>query len=753
MATQTDHYDLRKSPNAGAHNATGDEIDIDIRSLFLMFWRRKTVILGVLLIGFSLAAVLISMIQPRYSARSMILIETNAPVKGADEVLSMMSNLRVDNALMLSELEVLRSRNMARKVVEHLNLMSDPEFNMALKRDRSGLMPSEQNQDNANFKPLNLYQSELEKLPPEMVERQIEQVVTVFLNNLSVRSIPGSFAISIEYTSVNPFKAAKIANTIADLYIEQRLETKFKATQKVTDWLDKRLSSLRKQVIAAELAVENFRTENNLAVGARTFISAEQLSAMSSQLAEARAKHAEAQARLQQVNELVENPDEIENTAEIVNSNLIQRFKQEEAALQRRLSELSTRYGPKHPAIIDVKSQLKKMRSSMREEMQKIAKSTESELRVAKARLESLEENMAEIQGARDDDNEAMVKLRELEREAESTRLIYDTFLKTYKKSDEQEELQEAEVRIISYAVAPRDPSYPNKMMLLSLSAAVALFIGLAISLFLEKLDNTFRSANQLEKTLGFSCYALIPMLENMTRKEVGRYILSKPSSTLAEAIRTLRMVVNLRAPKNAPKPKVITVTSSFPNEGKTTLSTWISRLSAKSGEKVIVIDCDLRRPSLARSMGNAHEHSLVDYLTGKKELEDVVYKDTDSGAHVIYGDSVPNSALDLVSSEKMAALITSLRQVYDLVIIDSPACLAVSDARVLANMSDQTLYAVAWDETPREVVLGGVKQFTDIGYNSLALVLSKVDIKRHVRYGYGDTVYYYGRNKEYYTE
>ncbi len=739
--------DLRRQ--ASLEGDREDDFDIDIRKLFLMLWRRKTVVLSIMVVGFSLAAVLISTIQPRYTARSMILIEASNTPSSAEEIMSMISSLKIDNALMLSELEVLRSRTTARKVVKRLNLLSDPELNKALKPQKT---TDSSGKKGRNFKALNLYQSELESLPAEIVEQQIDQVVTSFLTKLNVRSIPGSFVIRVEYTSVNPVQAARIANTIADLYIEARLEGKFKATQKVTDWLDKRLTSLREQVRSSELAVENYRAENNLARGTRTVMSAEQLSAMNAELANAKAQHAEAAARLQQITEMAQNPKKIESASEIVNSSLIQSLKRDEAALQRHLAELATRYGHKHPSIIVAKSQLIKMHSGIRTEMQKIAKSVENELHIAEARVASLEDSLDQVQGKRNEDNEAMIRLRELERDADSNKLIFDTFLETYKKSDKQEELQEPEARIISFAIPPSTASYPNKMMLLSLSAAVSLFIGLALSFFLEKLDNTFRSANQLERLVGFSCYALIPRLENMSRKEIGRYILTKPSSTLAESVRTLRMVLNLRTPSGAPKPKVVTVTSSFPNEGKTTLSTWIGRLAAKSGERVIIIDCDLRRPSINRSMGKDNETSIVDYLTKKKELDEVIYKDDESGVHVIYAAAVPNSALDLVSSERMERLVDSLSQVYDLVILDSPACLAVSDARVLAKLSDQTIYAVAWDKTPREVVIGGVKQFTDMGYNALSFVLTNVDIKRHVRYGYGDTVYYYGRHKEYYT-
>lgn len=725
--------------------------DIDMRSFFMMLWRRRVPLVAVVVIGISVAAVLLHFIQPQYTARAIVLIESQSGGEASmpANMRGLMNSVRLDTSLVLNELEIIRSRMMARKVVERLNLMTDPEFNPRFRTaDGSGA-----GGQSGNFRQLSVYKSELDNLPPDVVDEKMEDVVSRFLDRLSVRSVPGSYAIQVEITSGDPAKAARIANAVVDLYVEQRLEQKFQATKKVTDWLDRRLQELRIQVREAEAAVEQYKRQHNLVTGARTVVSAEQLSQLNSQLVQAKAQKAEAEARLSEVRELTRNPGKIETSYEIINSPLIQNLRVQEVNLVSRLSELSSRYGERHPEIVKTRSELGQLRDSLQTEMMKIANSVQNEVRLASARVNALENGLHEIEGKRQEDNQAMIRLREIEREAEASRLILDTFLQTYKRNNEQEELQEPEARVISYAAIPNRPSYPNVMLVLSMAAALSLFLGLALVLLLEKLDNAFRSANQLESSMGFPCFALIPTVENMSQSELGRYILSKPSSTLAESVRTLRMVINLRKRKSAAKPKVVTITSSFPHEGKTTLSVWMGRLAAKSGEKVLLIDADLRRPNVHKTLQMANDLTLVEYLTGQSELDEVIQKDDKSGLHTILARSVPNSALDLLSSEKMNKLVASLRQVYDLVIIDSAACLAVSDARILATLSDKTLYAVTWNKTPREVVASGVKQLSDMGYHDLAFVLTNVDVKRHARYGYGDTVYYYGRYKEYYAE
>ncbi|MCD8562846.1 MAG: polysaccharide biosynthesis tyrosine autokinase [Alphaproteobacteria bacterium] len=728
---------------------TEDEADIDIRSLMLMLWRRKLVIVGMMLIGISLTVVILGLIQPRYSARSLVLIEDKGGAKLAPELQNILSYVRVDNTLVSNEIEVIRSRNMGVKVIEKLNLLTDREFNPYYRDTAKAENGTEQQiDDNSRFKTLSLNDDNIKSVPPSVTQEQVSHAVTRLLSMLKVRSVPGSNAVEIEFQSTSPAKAALIANAVADLYIEQRLETKFKTARKLSEWLDKRLTELRNQVRLSETAVQKYKEQHNIIEGTRAIVSEEQLSQLNAELVKTKAEYAEAQARFEEIQALAKSGGRLDASAEVLNSPLIQKLKGDETALQRALSDLSSRYGDKHPDILKMKVELDDLRTKIGQEMGTIMESVRNEVSVAKARVDALQAGIDEIVQNRHHEDEAMIQLGELEREAQSNKLIFDTFLQTYKKSDEQEDLQEPEARVLSYAVAPTRASYPDKMLLLSLASALSLFLGLGLAFLLEKLDNTFRSAGQLERTGHFPCFALIPVVDSLKGSVTADFVLSKPSSTAAESVRTLRTVINLRHSGEL-RPKVVTMTSSLPGEGKSTLAGWLARLAAKSGEKVILIDADLRRPQVHRSFGFSNDVSLVEYLTGKKELKDIIQKDDASGLHVIAGKSVPNSALDLIASQKMSDLVAALREVYDLVIIDSPACLAVSDARVLARLSDQTLYAVSWDRTPREIVLGGIKQFSDMGYNNLAFVLTNVDVQKHVRYGYGDTVYYYGRYKE----
>lgn len=756
--TQTDQNMMNASKSRTENDGNYmQDLEIDLRNFLLVLWRRKFLIFFIMLICVGAVFYFVNSVQPRYTAKALVIIENRTDP--GPELRALISNMRIDTTLILGEAEVLKSRTLARKVIDRLDLMNDPEFNPRLRIQKENRIANifgsiSEEIPQKPFKTFSVYKQEMAGAPPEVTDQDVGIVVDRFLKNIYARPIPGSFVLQVEFTSEDASKAALIANAIVDTYIEQRLEQKFKASQKLSEWLDERLESLRKQVRDSENAVEQFRTDNNLVSGARAEVTAQQLSELNSQLVLAKAKRAEAQARLNQIHNWIKNPEKIETTDEAKDSRIVQSLKSKESDILNQISEMSSRYGEKHPNMINARKELLDLREQLRAEMRVVAKGLEADLSVAQSRVEALESSLDDVEDVRLTENQANIRLRELTRESDSSQIIFDTFLKTYKRADEREKLEEAEARVISYATVPRSASYPNKPLFLSLAVAASFFLGIALALLLEKLDNAYKTSLQLENETGYPCFGIVPIATKMDQKKpTADYILSKPASNVAEAVRTLRMVINLRSKDQEKKSKVVTITSSLPGEGKTTLSAWMSRLAAKSGEKVIVVDCDLRRPRLNEAFGKDPQNTLVEYLTGRATLEETIFRDAPSGAHVIFARAVPNNALDLISKPRMKNLIESLREAYDLVILDSPACLAVSDARMLASQSDQTLFAVSWDDTPREVVNAGVKQFADFGYDALAFALTNVDIKRHSKYGYGDAVYYYSRYKQYYSD
>ena len=341
-----------------------------------------------------------------------------------------------------------------------------------------------------------------------------------------------------------------------------------------------------------------------------------------------------------------------------------------------------------------------------------------------------------------------------MEREAQANRTLFETFLNRFKQTSSQEDLQTADARLISTANLPTDAVFPKPKVMIPLSIIIGFGLGVMLALLMEYLDRGFRSMEQVEQHNDLSPLGLIPELA--TVKGAANilpqdFVADKPTSVYAEAIRTVRTAL-LLTDNFGTTARSVLITSSQPSEGKTSFTLSLARLSAMSGQKIIVIDCDLRRPNVHRGLNLQNKMGMVDILLGTHKLDEVIQKDKRSGVDVVStGRNVPNPA-DLLASENMRKLIADLKTRYDLVIIDSPPVLAVADARVLSQLADKTVFLTRWAETPRDVVLMAVKQLASNGANLAGILLTRVNLKKNARYGYADSGYYGRKYSQYYS-
>ena len=279
-----------------------------------------------------------------------------------------------------------------------------------------------------------------------------------------------------------------------------------------------------------------------------TELTAQQIGEITSQIVAARVQYEDKRARLKNANALLANPGAFESANAVLGSRLIQELKTLEIKLQTRLSELSTRYGSRHPTIVNIRAELLEVRGQLQGEIAKIAKALQNEVKIAEARVAGLEAGLSRLERKRGKEKRALIRLRELEREADANRMIFSTFLERLKETDQQEDLQEADARVISYAAVPRVPSYPPRRLVMVLMGFFGVMLGVFFVLVLEKLDNAFRSPSELEEHTGFACYAIVPNVRNFKSGSVADYISRRPASSLAEAVRNLRTVLNLRS-------------------------------------------------------------------------------------------------------------------------------------------------------------------------------------------------------------
>ena len=727
--------------------------------LQLLWFERRLIAAIAIFVGvFGFAWV--NQLTPIYSSSSSLMIGvTQSQVVDIEAVLSGVISKDVSG-----EIEVLRSRGLVTKVIENLDLLNYEEFNPGPKVPYEGNLASLNPKNwipgswiEAVKKTIGQDARPSEKPSEEALQqRRLAAATDRFLDKFSVRQVERSNVVVISFTSPNPELSARIANELPEAYIVNQLQAKFDATENATKWLTEQLTELKGEVEASEKEVADYREEYGLTKGVLNGLLSEQLSEINSQLITARAEKAETQARLSQISRLLDNDESgrLETAVEVLASPLIQQLRSQEAVVMRRASELAVEYGLKHPRMLQVLAEVTDIKERIGEEFNNIASGLQNELEVARTRERSLEASLRDAEQESGTQNRQAVQLRALEREAAANRTLFETFLNRFKETSSTQGMDTPDSMIISRAEVPFSPSYPNKKNKLIVITMMGLMFGVGLVLVLQFLKTGLLSPEQIERELDVHTLGVIPNVP--ANLEPYDYVLDKPHSGFVEAINSLKISLDLSYPDR--ELKVLQVTSSVPDEGKTSLAISLARILAKSGKKVVLVDGDLRRPSIARKLGlpknNKGLSDLV--LSAENSLAEFLIKDEKSGFHLMStGTAEFAQPLDIFSSRRMQSIIGLLKSQFDFVIFDTPPVMAVADARVIGKLVDKTLFVVQWDKTPIKVVKAALQQLQSGGANVAGVVLQRVDLKRYAGIGYGDSGYYYvyGRYGQYYSE
>lgn len=735
-----------------------DEMRRQFRWAWRVLWRGKHLILACLLPVLAPTFLYLQQLTPRYTAEARITITAPEVRNALDERIP--SRAWMNEQLVQTEADLLTSTVLAQRAVDKLRLSEDPEFNAKLRTPKplqvfiAKINPmnwlasrGEDGEEEGDDKNSNA--DELSSAAREKMENA--SVIRAFLSKVTVKTPRRSYTIAVAYTSESREKAALIANTLAELYVLDRLEANFEEAGRVADWLSERLEKLRQDVEIAETAAEEFRSRHGLRRKGeqRAPIKEQQLSELSSKLVIARADLAQRQARLNQVRELLRARSGIDAITDVLQSPLIQRLREQESQRSREMSEALKTYGDRHPRILGFRADLDDLRRRIADEVEKVAAAIANEVEVATAGVRELERELDKARFVSDQAGEAEVRLRELERQSDANRAVYETFLTRFKRESEQEQVQRANARIVSPAEIPRAPSYPAKQQTMTIALFVALIGGVALVFLLDRLDSAVRSADEAEELTDLPTLAMVPLNRRRSRdNNVAEDVINNPRSSLADAIRSLRTALDLGDGGGARR--VTMITSSVPREGKTYVSLCLSLLFAKTYPRVLLIDADVHRPNMFRMLGVNGDRGLVQVLAGEMTAEEAIFPNVAGGLDFLPAGKAADVA-EVVNGADVGELIAHLSQRYDHIIIDSPPVLAVADTRILATLADRVIYLIKWNSTPRDAVRNGVKLLRSVGAPLLGVTLSQVNQRKHDRYGYGDYGYYYGRYHEYY--
>jgi succinoglycan biosynthesis transport protein ExoP len=712
-----------------------------LREILGMLRRHRALILGTVAVLTGLVGVLVFQLTPLYKAEALVLIEETKT--NVVDFKAVVTGLPYDQDRINSEIAVLTSRNIASRIVRDAKLMGDEEFNPAL-REQRGII---------NWVS-SLFSGSEKKITKEQRERfERQTVVEVFGGAVVVTPQFQSRVISISVVSKDPEKSAELTNKLVDTYLVDQLEAKFRVIQRTASWLGSRIAELQQAVERSERAVETYRQEYGLIKGKEQETAvASRITNLNAQLVIARVKRAEAEARLEALESAIKSRGGVESVAAVQSSPLIQQLRLRESTVIGKLAELSAEYGRKHPKIIAARAELADLRGKIRQEVLKIVARVRGEVQVARSGEKAISDTLSRLESSAGELNRASVGLRALEREAEANRALLKTMLARIKETSAQRGIQSADARVISRATVPTEPYFPRTFLFIGVAFGASLIIGLGLAVALEQIDSGFRSSDQIEHMTGYPTIGLIPNLESKLSKtgDVFRFIDENPVSQYAESIRNVH--VGLALSNVDQPPKRILVTSAMSGEGKSTTAFSLVRVAALAGKRSILVDCDMRNPTAHQLAGLPRSPGLVDIITGNADLKSAIQSAGVANFSVLPAGDPPTNPSDLLMSERMKRLVIELSEQYDLVVMDSPPVMAVSDPRILAPQADSIVFVVRWAKTKRENVVHAIKQLADNGANIAGVVVTQVNVKKHAEYDYGDSGYYSSRYSKYYS-
>lgn len=723
-----------------------DDDEIDLLKLWNTIWRRKWSIIALTLVVAMVTVLVVLSLTPIYRAAATLLIEQKkANVVSIEQVYGLEGS---GSEYLLTQFELLKSRSLAERVVNELNLTTHPEFDPRQQEapllDIKGWIGGLQ----LNKLIPGAFPEDLEADADPTEEEIFDSVVKQFMDRISIEPQGKSQLVRVQVDMADPRTAANAANRLANGFIESQLEASMAMSATASTWMNSRLGELRTKLKAAEVNLQAFREKENLVdVGGVSTVTAAELAATSSRMVDARSSRAEAESLYRQVESMKSGGwRKLATVSAVLGDPLIQQFKTDEARARSKVEELSKRYGARHPAMEAARAELVTAEASLRGQVEQVVAAIERNYRLAVANESSLRgsvnENKAQIQNI----SRKEFQLREYQREVDTNRALYDTFLTRLKETAATSDLETVNARVVDAATVPNKPIKPKKGLIVVLAIFLAGLVGVGLSLLLEMLNNTFKGTDDVENKLNLPVLGILPLVKKKDRKEVAHLFESDKNKAFSESIRTIRTSVVL---SGIDQPhKVIVVTSSVPGEGKSTVAANLA-IAMGQMEKVILIDADMRRPTLAKNFDFAvGTPGLANVIAGTAGLKESIQKI--NGVDMLSAGAVPPNPLELLSSERFVALIEHLKTVYDRIVIDSPPTQAVSDALMLGNLADALIYVIKSDDTAIPLAVKGVGQLLQSNAPVTGVVLNQVDMEKAKKHGYNYGGYYdyYGYSK-----
>jgi succinoglycan biosynthesis transport protein ExoP len=700
----------------------------NLQDYLRVLYRHKWGVIGLAVLGAAASALHAWSQVPIYRATSTVLIERQAARFVSIDPVYQTSQGFDFGEYYQTQYEILRSRPIAERVVRRLGVEAfarppaEPGFSL------SRWLPG----------------GDAPAAEPSELER-FEGAVGLVQGSLSVQPIRNSQLVRINFEGPDAELITKLANTLPQAYIEETLEGRLQMTQTATSWLNERLGGLREKLEQSERALQEFKDRERLidVKGVDTLVS-QQLGLATERLAQARRERSDRESLYRQVQQARSSGTSLDGVPGLMAYPLVGELKAALVEAERSLRELSQRYGPRHPRMVEAQSALETARGALTRQLETVAAGVEKDYESAVQRENLIAGELGAAKGEVREVDRKQYELQRLQREVDANRELYDQFQQRFKETTAAGGVQNANARLIESAAVPGGPVAPDKRRAVITGLLLGLLLGIALAFLLDHLDNTLKGVDDVEQRLGVHVLGQLPRLETQGDGDRSplRQFGENPKSTFSEAVRTVRTSVLLSA-IDEPHKRLL-VTSSVPGEGKTTLSVNLAQALGQM-RKVLLIDADMRRPAVHRGLTDLDEtRGLSHLVAGTATIGQCVQRLGTTNVWVLPAGPVPPNPQELLSSRRFEETLEQLSSVYDHVVIDcAPAC-AVSDALVLSRLVHAVVYVVRSDSTPWQLADQGVRRLRRVNAPIIGAVVNHV-VPRKGKYGYGYGKYYYG--------
>jgi succinoglycan biosynthesis transport protein ExoP len=738
----------RLSPKSTLFASAPDEQSFDLWEIISFAWREWKFIAAVVGMTLLVGTIYVLHETPLYTASADLLLEPGR-ARAPNEVAST-GNL--DNALVESQMALIKSSAFLRRVVEREHLYSDPEFGSVPKQDVSFLAKT------LSLIPFFGVPAETKSQPPEtknpVSSARIDQATNALKYAVSVyKGMTQLYVFSVSVTSVDPVRAARLANAVAAAYVVEKLDARLEAAKRSSAWFTDRLAELGTQLRKSEEAVAKYRAEHNL-IGS---LSQQQLSELNAKLVAARTDTAAKKVRLDLLKSIEAKGGNVQSLPELVGiGSSINSLSDKLATVKQKEADLTARYTRNYPLVVNLRAERREIERAIASEMKQVTTKIRNDYELAKAKEAAMEQSLQEATGQTGIDNKTAIKLRELERTAAANKTLYEDFLQKSKMVREQATYEARDARVINPAQPPGAPSSPKIFRSILVMLFLGSILGIGGAVAKERLNSGFVTPQQIEEVLELPLLASVNRMGTSATVINGKVIpiavlpIGMPRSHFSEEVRMLRNRIRLTDVDNPPK--IIQVTSTLPNEGKTTVALSLAASAAATNVRVLFIDADTRNPAASDFLGIRKERGLVDLLLDNASPQTTIKYNETAKYWVLGAGRDTQNPTDLLSSERMKSLLEICRRSFDYVIIDTPPVAPFADPLLVSRLVDKTVYVVRWKKTPREMVTYSLQKFPD--HEHIAGIVfnfvNEAEARKHGKHAYS---HYDSAYRDYYDK